>query len=342
MSSLFDITDGASAEETVMRAAVCTAYGPPDVVREADVETPTPGPDEVLVRVHAATVTAADRAFRSGTPRFARLFSGLRRPKKTVLGTEFAGEVAAVGAAVTRFAVGDRVFGATDLGLGAHAEYVRVKESGTLSAMPAGLTYAEAATLVDGTALAFLRDHAGLHSGQSILVNGASGAVGVQAVQLARHFGADVTAVCSAAGADLVTRLGANRVVDYTRTDVTKEGRTYDVVFDVAGASSYGRCRRLLKPGGRYLTTVPSLAILVQAPWTRMVGGRRAIVAFTGLRPAAAKAKDLAVVKELFESGHLVAVVDRTVGLAHVADAYRHLDSQGKRGTTVLLTGPLV
>ncbi|WP_173034916.1 NAD(P)-dependent alcohol dehydrogenase [Phytohabitans flavus] len=182
----------------------------------------------------------------------------------------------------------------------------------------------------------FLRDHAKLHSGQSILINGASGSVGAQAVQLARHFGADITAVCSGAGAELVTRLGADRVVDYTRTDFTKEGRTYDVIFDVAGASSYGRCRRLLKPGGRYLTTVPSLAIMVQAPWTAVVGNRRAVIAFTGLRPAAAKAKDLALVKELAEAGRIVAVVDQTIPLVRIADAYRHLDRQGKRGTTVL------
>jgi NADPH:quinone reductase-like Zn-dependent oxidoreductase len=320
----------------MMKAAVCTTYGPPDVVREADVDTPVPGPNQVLVRVHAATVTAADHAFRSGTPRFARLFAGLRRPKRPVLGTEFAGEVAAVGAAVTRYAVGDRVFGATDLGLGAHAEYVCVKEDGALAPLPTGLSYAEAATLVDGTALVFLRDHARLHSGQSILINGASGSVGVQAVQFARYFGADVTAVCGRAGAELVARLGAERVIDYTRTDFTTEGRTYDVIFDVAGVSSYGRCRRLLKPGGRYLTTVPSLAILVQAPWTAVFGGRRAIVAFTGLRPMAAKAKDLALVRELAEAGRIAPVVDRTVPLARVADAYRHLDRPGKRGTTVL------
>ncbi|MFD0746011.1 NAD(P)-dependent alcohol dehydrogenase [Phytohabitans flavus] len=319
-----------------MRAAVRTTYGPPEVVHEADVDTPVPGPNQVLVRVHAATVTAADSAFRSGTPRFARLFSGLRRPKKSVLGSEFAGEVSAVGAAVTRYAVGDKVFGATDLGLGAHAEYVCVKEDGAIATLPTGLGYAEAVTLADGTALVFLRDHAKLHSGQSILINGASGSVGAQAVQLARHFGADITAVCSGAGAELVTRLGADRVADYTRTDFTKEGRTYDVIFDVAGASSYGRCRRLLKPGGRYLTTVPSLAIMVQAPWTAVVGNRRAVIAFTGLRPAAAKAKDLALVKELAEAGRIVAVVDQTIPLVRIADAYRHLDRQGKRGTTVL------
>jgi NADPH:quinone reductase-like Zn-dependent oxidoreductase len=320
----------------MMKAAVCTTYGPPDVVHEADVDTPVPGPDQLLVRVHAATVTATDRAFRSGTPRFARLFSGLRRPKKSILGAEFAGEVSTVGTAVTRYAVGDKVFGATDLGLGAHAEYVCVKEDGALAASPAGLTYAEAVTLVDGTALVFLRDHAKLRGGESILINGASGSVGAQAVQLARYYGADITAVCSGAGAELVARLGADRVIDYTRTDFTNEGRTYDVIFDVAGASSYGRCRRLLKPGGRYLTTVPSLAIMVQAPWTAVVGSRRAVIAFTGLRPAAAKVKDLALVTELVEAGRIVPVVDRTVPLARIADAYRHLDRPGKRGTTVL------
>jgi NADPH:quinone reductase-like Zn-dependent oxidoreductase len=320
----------------MMKAAVFTTYGPPDVVHEADVDTPVPGPNQVLVRVHAATVTAADRAFRSGTPRFARLFTGLRRPKKSVLGTEFAGEVSAVGAAVTRYTVGDEVFGATDRGLGAHAEYVCVRDDGALAALPTGLSYAEAVTLVDVTALVFLRDHAKLHSGQSILINGASGSVGVHAVQFARYFGADITAVCSGAGAELVARLGADRVVDYTGTDFTKEGRTYDVIFDVAGTSSYGRCRRLLKPGGRYLTTVPSLAIMVHAPWTAVVGSRRAVIAFTGLRPVAAKAKDLALVKELAEAGRIVPVVDQTVPLARIADAYRHLDRQGKRGTTVL------
>src|SRR5687767_2517542 len=191
MSSLLNTT----CEEATMKAAVFTTYGPPDVVHEADVDTPVPGSNQVLVRVHAATVTAADRAFRSGTPRYARLFAGLRRPKKSVLGTEFAGEVSAVGTAVTRYAVGDKVFGATDLGLGAHAEYVCVKEDGPLAALPTGLDYAEAVTLVDGTALVFLRDEAKLQSGQSILINGASGSVGVQAVQFARYFGAEVTAV---------------------------------------------------------------------------------------------------------------------------------------------------
>ena len=320
-----------------MKAAIATAYGPPEVVQVTNMDTPVPAADEVLVRTHAATVTASDRAFRSGNPRIARLFSGLRRPKKPVLGTEFAGEVAAVGSAVTRFAVGDRVFGAADLNLGAHAEYIRVKENGAVVAMPANLSYTEAVTLVDGTGLVFLRDHAKAHSGQSILINGASGGVGAVAVQFARHYGADVTAVCSGAGAELVKRLGASEVIDYTRTDFTAQGRTYDIVFDVAGVSSFGRCHQLLNPGGRYLTPVPSLGIMVRAPWTALTRGRRrAVIAFTGLRPAASKAKDLALVKELAEAGTLVPVVDQAFPIDHIVDAYRHIDRQGKRGITVI------
>ena len=319
-----------------MKAARYTTFGPPEVVSVADVDVPVPGADQVLVRNHAATVTAADRAMRAGSPKLARLVAGLRRPKNPVLGTEFAGEVVAVGAATTRFAVGEQVFGATDLGFGAHAQYVCVKESGALATMPENLGYAEAATLVDGTGLVFLRDHAKLRSGQSVLINGASGSVGVGAVQIARHFGADITAVCSGAGADLVARLGARRVIDYTTTDFTDEGRTYDVVFDVAGVSSFRRCRALLNKGGSYLTPVPSLAVLLQALWTARIGDRRAVVAFTGLRPVAEKVKDLALVKQLAEAGSLVPVVDQIFPLERIADAYRHIDRQGKQGTTVV------
>lgn len=318
-----------------MKAAVCDRYGPPDVARVADVPTPQPRSGEVLVRVHAATVTATDRASRSGVPRFARLFFGLRRPRSPVLGSEFAGEVAAVGPGATAFAVGDRVYGQTLHG--AHAQYVRVGPDGALAPMPANLTFAEAVTLVDGTALVFLRDHAKLHSGQSIVINGASGSVGTMAVQWARHFGADITAVCgSDAGADLVRTLGARRVVDYRAVDFTREEHRYDVVFDVAGASSLHHCRNRITRGGVYLTPVPSAAIMVQMPWTAQFGRRRAVIAFTGLRPPAQKTADLHHVKDLAEAGTLVPVVDATFPLDRIADSYRHLDRDGKRGTTVV------
>jgi NADPH:quinone reductase-like Zn-dependent oxidoreductase len=318
-----------------MKAALCDRYGPPDVVRVADVPTPQPGTGEVLVRVRAATLTAADRAFRSGVPRYARLFFGLRRPRSPVLGSEFAGEVAAVGPGVTAFAAGDRVYGQSLSG--AHAQYVIVPSDGALAPLPDGVDVTQAATLVDGTALVFLRDHAKLQPGQSIVVNGASGSVGCMAVQWARHFGADITAVCgSPAGADLVRSLGASRVVDYRTVDFTREPHRYDVVFDVAGASSFRRSRDRLHRGGSYLTTVPSAVIFVQMPWTARFGNRRAVIAFTGLRPAADKVADLRLVKELVEAGRLFPVVDSTYPLERIADAYRHLDAGGRAGTIVV------
>jgi NADPH:quinone reductase-like Zn-dependent oxidoreductase len=193
------------------------------------------------------------------------------------------------------------------------------------------MSYPEAAALADAAALCFLRDKAGLRPGQAILINGASGAVGTAAVQLARHFGATVTGVCSGPHLRLVRKLGAESVVDYTRTDFSRAGRRYDVIFDVAGTSSFGRCRRALNPGGVYLTTAPSPAIFVQMPWTARFGSRRAVVAFTGLRPASEKHKDLLVIRELAEASALVPVVGACYPLARIADAYRRLDAGHKR-----------
>ncbi len=226
-----------------MRAAVYDRYGPPEVLRIAEVPVPLPGDDEVLVRVHASAVGAVDSIARRGVPRQIRAYLGLRRPRIHVLGADFAGEVAAIGAKVTRFAVGEQASGTIAPRFGAHAEYICVSENGALAPKPAGLSHAEAAALVDGTALSFLRDKAKLHAGQSILVNGASGSVGTAAVQHARAFGATVTAVCSGANEALVRSLGAEEVIDYTKEDFTRTGQTYDVIFDAVGTSSFSRCR---------------------------------------------------------------------------------------------------
>jgi NADPH:quinone reductase-like Zn-dependent oxidoreductase len=255
-----------------------------------------------------------------------------------LLGSDFAGRVEAVGAAVTRFAVGDDVFGALAPRFGAHAEYVCLSQDAALAPKPATLTYPEAAALVDTTALVFLRDKAALHSGQSILVNGASGSVGTAAVQLALRFGADVTGVCSGPNADLVERLGARDVIDYTTTDFTRAGTAYDVVFDVAAKSSFTRCRKVLRPGGVYLTTAPSPAIFLQMAWTARFGKRRAMVAFTGLRDAAAKRADLGYLAGLADSGALVPVVDACYPLERIADAYRRVDRGHKRGNVIVTT----
>ncbi len=319
-----------------MKAAVYHEYGPPEVVTISDVPTPTPGHDQVLVRIHAATVGAADSAARAGSPAFARLAFGLRRPKFPVLGSEFAGVVEAVGTAVTKFQVGDQVYGVTGADFGAHAEYVCVSEQAAMVAKPANLSFAEAVAIVDGTAMCFLRDKAKLRSGQSILINGASGAVGSAAVQVAKHLGATVTGVCSGSNLELVRKLGADVVIDYTAEDFTRAGVRYDVIFDAAGKSSFSRCRSSLQPGGVYLTTVPSLGIMFAMPWTSMVGNQRAVIAFTGLRRAKEKLRDLVYTRELAESGAIVPVIQAVLPLEQIADAYRAVDGGHKRGNVVV------
>ena len=319
-----------------MRAAVSHRYGPADVVTVTDVPRPEPRDDEILVRVRAAAVGVVDGLARRGSPWYARAHFGPLRPRFPVLGCDFAGDVAAAGPAVSRFGVGEAVFGTIAPRFGAHAEYICLPEQGAVAAKPEGVSYVEAAALVDATALCFLRDKAGLRPGQAVLVNGASGAVGSSAVQLAVHLGASVTGVCSGPHVRLVRKLGAESVIDYTRTDFTRAGRRYDVIFDVAGTSSFLRCRRALNPGGVYLTTAPSPAIFAQMPWTARFGSRRAVIAFTGLRPASEKQRDLLVISGLAEASALVPVVGACYPLDRIADAYRHVDAGHKKGTIVV------
>ena len=240
-----------------MRAAVFDRYGPADVVRIEEVEKPTPGDNELLVKVHATTVNRTDCAYRSARQFVLRYWTGLLRPtKRPILGTEFAGEVEATGRSVTAFSVGDRVFGYVEGSFGAHAQYLTIPEDGSLAAIPADLTYAEAAPATEGShyALSSLR-RAKVRSGQDVLVNGATGAIGSAAVQLLAGLGVRVTAVCDPSGVELVRRLGAGKAVDYTAQDFTTDDLRYDVVFDAVGKSTFGRCRRLLKPGGIYVSS---------------------------------------------------------------------------------------
>ena len=323
-----------------MKAAVYRRYGSPDVVSVDEVPTPVPRDDEVLVRIHAATLGVVDSLARRGAPFYARSHFGLTRPRFAVLGSDFAGQIEAAGPAVTRLAVGDQVFGAMAPRFGAHAEYACLSEQAALALKPANVTYAEAAALADTTALCFLRDKANLQPGQTLLVNGASGAVGTAAVQFARHMGATVTGVCSGANTGLVRKLGADTVIDYTEADFTRAGHTYDVIFDVAGTSSFARCRAAVNPAGTYLTTAPSLAILLQMPWTSRFGTRKAVVAFTGLRAPSEKRRDLLSIAELTEASALVPVIDACYPLQRIADAYRHVDAGHKQGNVVItMTG---
>ena len=315
-----------------MRAVVYDRYGPPDVLRLEDVERPAPEDDEVLVRIHATTVNRTDTGLRSAEYFISRFITGLRRPKRKILGMELAGEVDAVGAAVSEFEVGDHVFGVK--GFGAHAEFVCMRESAPLAHMPTGMSFEEAAAVCDGAALALacLRK-ADLREGRSILVYGASGSVGTAAVQLAKHFGAHVTAVCNTKNLELVRSLGADEVVDYTQEDFTKNGEMYDVIFDAVGKHSFRRSRRSLKAGGTFVETdlgfmwhVPVLALL-----TRRIGSKRVRVGITKYTK-----KDVVFLKELIEAGQYRAVIDRLYPLEDVVEATRYVETGQKTGNVVL------
>ena len=315
-----------------MRAVVYDRYGPPEVQRLDEVERPVPNEDEVLVKIHATTVNRTDCGWRSATPFFVRYFIGLRRPKQRILGMELAGEVAALGAAVNEFEVGDHVFGVK--GFGAHAEFVCMRETAPLAQKPAGMTFEEAAAVCDGacTALSCLRG-ADLREGQKILIYGASGSIGTAAVQLAKHFGAEVTAVCNTKSVEVVQSLGADEIVDYLQEDFTKNGKTYDVIFDAVGKHSFRRCRGSLKPGGTYLETdlgflwhVPFLALL-----TRRIGDKKVTLGI-----AKYTKQDVLFVKELIEAGKYRAVIDRRYPLEGVVEATRYVETQQKTGNVVL------
>jgi NADPH:quinone reductase-like Zn-dependent oxidoreductase len=327
-----------------MLAAAVRRYGPPEVVHLEEIETPAPGPGEIRVRVRTTTVGASDVAFRAGSPWFARLVTGLRRPRRPVLGTDFAGVVDAVGAGVTAFAVDDRVHGVTGVDGGTHAEYVIVAESGAGRRVPDGVDDVQAVAMLDGflTALPFLRDVGRVTAGDRVLVNGASGAVGSAAVQLARWMGARVTAVTSTPNVELVRSLGAEHVIDYTRESFTDARDAYDLVFDAVGRSSFGRSRRSLTAHGVYATTVPSASVLLHIPLTRLLGRRRAALALTGLRSDAAKRADLALLPRLAADGAFAAVVDRVDPLADIVEAHRRAGTGHKVGSVVLAVHPCV
>jgi NADPH:quinone reductase-like Zn-dependent oxidoreductase len=312
-----------------MRAVVYDRYGPPEVLRLEDVERPVPSEDEILVKVHATTVNRTDCGWRSAKPFLTRYFIGLLRPKRKILGMELAGEVEAVGSSVTEFAVGDRVFGVK--GFGAHAEFTCIRESAPVAHMPAGATFEEAAAVCDGAciALSCLR-RAGLLEGQRILVYGASGSIGTAAVQLAKHLGVDVTAVCNTKNVELVQSLGADRLIDYLKEDFTENGETYDVVFDAVGKQTFMRCRRSLKPGGIFIAT-DGFRNLPLALWTSHVGDKRAALGMANYTK-----EDVLLLKELIEAGEYRAVIDRSYPFEDVIEATRYVETGQKTGNVVL------
>jgi len=321
-----------------MKAVVHDRYGPPDVLRIEDVPKPVPAPDEILVRIRATGATRSDADLRAGEPFVSRFQSGLLRPKRKILGHELAGEVEGVGAAVTEFEVGDRVFGALPylaLSTGAHAEYMCVPERFPLAHMPAGMRFEEAGAVCDGALLTLsaLRP-AGRLEGKRILVYGASGSMGTAGVQLAKHFGARVTAVCNTKNVELVRSLGADEVIDYLQEDFTKNGETYDVIFDAVGKHSFRRCKRSLKPGGIYL---PTDGLGNVALWLlhKRVGDKKVVFEL----PPRMRKEDVLFLKGLIEASEYRAVIDRAYPLEDVIEAHRYVDTQQKVGNVVLTVG---
>jgi NADPH:quinone reductase-like Zn-dependent oxidoreductase len=322
-----------------MKAAVNTRYGPPDVVRIEDIEPPTPEEHEVLVRVYATTVNRTDCGFRAAHPWIVRFFSGLTKPKVTVLGLEFAGLVEAIGRSVTSFRVGDRVFGFSEDRWGAHAEYLTIPEDGPVAIMPANMSFEEAAPTTEGShyALSIIRS-AEIESGDEVLVNGGTGAIGSAAVQILKYLGATATTVCATPHIDLVRSLGADRVIDYTKEDFTRDARTYDAVIDAVGKSSFGSCRRLLKPGGVYVSTDlgpwsmnPALALI-----TPLFRGKKVRFPI----PKKHSRDEMRHMKEMIESGAFKPLIDRRYPLDQIVEAYRYVETGQKIGNVVITVAP--
>jgi NADPH:quinone reductase-like Zn-dependent oxidoreductase len=321
-----------------VKAAVHTRYGPPEVVHVTEVARPSARDDELIVKVYATTVNRTDSGFRSGKPFFSRFFTGLRKPRGTVLGNEFAGTVEEIGSGVTSFAPGDRVFGFSGLSgpFGAHAQYIRIRQDGTFAAIPANISFEVAAAGTEGAhyALSNIRK-AKIGSGHKVLVYGATGAIGSAAVQLLKSVGATVTAVCATPSLALVEGLGADRVVDYMAQDFTKDSERYDVVFDAVGKSSFGRCRRILRPGGVYLSTEGGVGFLLLILITPLLPGKTAM--FAGPQLDQATVQHLA---GLMEGGQFRPVIDRKYALEDIVSAYEYVETGQKIGNVVITVRP--
>jgi NADPH:quinone reductase-like Zn-dependent oxidoreductase len=321
-----------------MKAITYHRYGPPQVLGIEELERPIPGDGELLIRVHAAVVTPADGAARKGEPFLIRAMSGLRHPRQPILGSEVAGQVEAIGPGVTRFSVGDRVMAATGDTFGGHAEYVVLSQHGAIDTIPDGASWEQGVALAEGpmTALPFLRDKGHIRAGHHVLINGASGSVGMAAVQLARHFGAIVTGVCSTRNIELVSSLGADHVIDYTAADYSADRDRYDIIFDVISKSSFRRARSALRADGIYLDTYPSLDTVAYMLTSRL-RGKKVVFSATGLRKVEDKRADLAIIKQLFEVGALTPVIDRTYAMEQATDAHAYVDTGHKAGNVVLM-----
>jgi NADPH:quinone reductase-like Zn-dependent oxidoreductase len=329
-----------------MKAIMCTKYGPPEVLQLREVEKPTPKDNEILVRVRATSANYGDiiaRDFSHLSPGefnmpfvfwlLSRVYFGLGTPRIQILGSEFAGEVEATGNDVKRFQAGDQVFGYLGQGMGAYAEYLCMPEDGTVTTKPANMTFEEAAVVPMGSimALDLLANKADIQAGQKVLINGASGGIGSAALQIAKHYGAEVTGVCGTPRLEMLEVLGADKAIDYTQEDFAQSGESYDLIFDILGKSSFSHCRDSLAPNGRYLRASFKVKQLLEMLWTSMASSKKVICAL-----ASGSTEDLISVKELIEAGKIKAAIDRSFPLEQTAEAHRYVESGLKKGHVVI------
>jgi NADPH:quinone reductase-like Zn-dependent oxidoreductase len=319
----------------IMKAVLYTKYGPPDVLKLREVEKPAPKNDEVCIKIHAATVTAADCMMRRGDTFLSRILLGFNRPKKKfqILGTEFSGNIESIGRKVRKFKPGDEVYAFRGFGTGCYAQYKCMNENGSLAIKPGNMSFEEAASVVDGatTALFFLREKANIQEGQKVLINGASGSIGTFAVQLAKFFGAEVTGVCSTKNIELVKSLGAYKIVDYTKEDFTKTDDTYDIIFDTVGKSSFARCRKILKNKGKYVVTVMTLTNIIQSFLTKP-GNKKKVIFAMSLNKTGA----LNFIRTLIEEGRLKTIIDKQYPLEELPYAHEYVEKGHKKGNVVI------
>lgn len=322
-----------------MKAAIANGYGSPEVLVVQEVEKPQPKENEVLVEVNVASTTRADGMMRTGKPYFGRLFTGLKSPKHPIPGTGFSGKIVAIGKKVSKYKVGDEVFGETTLGFSTNAEYVSVPEEGVILPKPEEMSFTEAATFCDGhlTSINFLKEIAQIKAGQKILINGASGSLGTAAVQLAKYFGAEVTGICSERNIGLVKSLGADFVIDYNQVDFTKGRKTYDVIYDTVGKSSFKKCKKILNTNGVYISPVIKFSLLCQMLWTSLFSKKKAKFAASGLKSDQELRQLLEELVVIFRAGRLKTIIDRQFPLDKIVQAHQYIARGHKKGNVVLM-----
>lgn len=323
-----------------MKAILINGYGSHEVLQFAEVDKPEIKENEVLIKIKASSATRADIMMISGKPYFARMFVGLRRPKAPIPGTGFAGVVESVGKSVTKFSIGDEVFGETTFGFSTNAEYVAIPEDGVIINKPENLNFAEAATFCDGhlTSINFLKEIGKIKHGQKVLINGASGSLGTSAVQLAKFFGAEVTGVCSTTNVGLVKSLGADHVIDYKKEDFTKSENKFDLIYDSVGKSSFGKAKNVLTENGVYMSPVLKVPLLIHMISTSLFGKRKAKFAATGLKSENDIKSLLNELVEMFKIGKLKTVVDRQFSLEKLPLAHQYIAQGHKKGNVVIIS----